>query len=100
MLDAVLAVILIAAKAFLTIVVVIFLIVGCLISYLSMSLQKRGRPLPANRKHWKRALLGKGFGLDELVRRLDVSGEELRGFSPDYTERFIEKRKREMRFST
>ena len=92
MLDPVLAVILIAAKAFLTIAVIIFLIGGGLIAYLSTSLQKRGRPLPANRKHWKRALLGKGFGLDELIRRLDVSSEELKDFSPDYTERFIEKR--------
>jgi RNA-directed DNA polymerase len=92
MLDAILNVIEIATKAFLTIVVILFLIGGGLIAYLLMNLPKRDRPRRANRKHWKRALLGKGFGLDELARRLDVSVDELTNFSPDYTERFIEKR--------
>lgn len=92
MLEAILNAIGIAAKAFLTIVVVIFLIGAGLIVYLLMSLPKLDRPRQANKKHWKRARQGKGFGIDELARRLDVSAEELTSFSPDYTERFIEKR--------
>lgn len=92
MLDAILNVIEIATKAFLTIVVILVLIGGGLIAYLLMNLPKLDRPRRANRKHWKRALLGKGFGIDELARRLDVSVEELTSISPDYAERFIEKR--------
>ncbi len=92
MLDAILNVIGIAAKAFLTIVVVLFLIGGGLVAYLLMSLPKQDQPRRANLKHWKRARVGKGFGIDELARRLDVSVEELTSLAPDYTERFIEKR--------
>ena len=43
-------------------------------------------------RHWWRTRRGKGFGIDELARRLDVSVEELTELSPEYTERFIEKR--------
>lgn len=92
MLEAILNVIGIAAKAFLTIVVVIFLIGAGLIAYLLMSLPKLDRPRQKNREHWKRTRRGKGFGTDELARRLDISVEELTRISPDYTERFIEKR--------
>lgn len=92
MIDAFFNAIEIAAKAFLTIVVILFLIAGGLIAYLLMNLPKLDRPRRANRKHWKRALLGKGFGIDELARRLDVSVKELTALSPEYTERFIEKR--------
>lgn len=92
MLEAFLNAIAIAAKAFLTIVVILFLIGGCLIAYLLMSLPKLDQPRRANRKHWKRARHGKGIGVDELARRLDISVEELTNFTPEYTERFIEKR--------
>lgn len=91
MLDAILNVIEIVTKAFLTIVIVVFLMAGGLIAYLLTSLPKRDRPRRSNRKHWERVRQGKGFGVDELARRLDISVEELTDFSPDYTERFIEK---------
>jgi RNA-directed DNA polymerase len=91
MLEALFNAIEIAAKAFLTIVVIILLFGAGLIAYLLMKLPKRDRPRRENRNHWKRALLGKGFGIDELARRLDVSVEELTSFSPAYSERFIEK---------
>jgi RNA-directed DNA polymerase len=88
MIDAFFNAIEIAAKAFLTIVVILCLIAGGLIAYLLTSLPKLDRPRRSNRKHWKRALLGNGFGIDELARRLDVSVE----LPPKYSERFIEKR--------
>ena len=90
MLDAILDIIGNATKAFLVIVIVIFLIAGSLILLSILSPLERARP--SNLKHWKRARRGEGFGVDELARRLEVSVDELTTLSPDYTERFIEKR--------
>jgi len=42
--------------------------------------------------HWWRTRRGKGFGVEELARRLEVNIEKLTSLAPDYTERFIEKR--------
>lgn len=92
MLEAIFNVIEIAAKAFMTVVFVIFFIGVFLIACLLISLPKLDRPKRANKKHWRRARQGRGFGIDELARRLEVSVEELTSISPDYAERFIEKR--------
>ena len=92
MLDMLFEAIGIAAKAFLVIVVLLFLFFGAL---LVVALRGLAAPMlvrKENLHHWKRAANGEGFGIDELARRLEVSTEDLTAFSPDYTERFIEKR--------
>jgi retron-type reverse transcriptase len=42
--------------------------------------------------HWFRARRGRGLRVEELARRLDMTAEELRGFSPRYREAVIAKR--------
>lgn len=92
MIDAVFNAIEIAAKSFLSITVVIFLIFGVLIAYLLWNLSTLKSARPENLKHWKRVRRGDGFGIDELARRLEISVDNLAAFRPDYTERFIQKR--------
>jgi retron-type reverse transcriptase len=91
MVDAIFNAIDIAAKAFLSITVVLFLIFGALIAFLLWNLSTLKRARPENLKHWNRVRRGDGYGTDELARRLGVSVEELTALSPEYTERFIEK---------
>ncbi|NQV28281.1 MAG: RNA-directed DNA polymerase [Rhodopirellula sp.] len=92
MIDAVFNGIEIAAKACLSITGVIFLAVGVLIAYFLWNLSTLKRARPANLKHWNRVRRGDGFGVEELARRLGVTSDELAAVSPNYTERFIEKR--------
>lgn len=47
--------------------------------------------------HWWRARRGKGLGVDELARRLDMPADELKAVVAEYTERFIEKSNGEAR---
>ena len=42
--------------------------------------------------HWLRARLGWGRGVDALAKRLALTADELRSFTPHYTECFIPKR--------
>lgn len=94
MLDGILHAAEIAAKAFLTVTVGTLVFFGALLAFVFWCFFNAQYERVTNRhpSHWWRTRRGKGFGIDELARRLDVSVEELIGFSPDYTERFIEKR--------
>lgn len=93
MLDAILNAIEIATMVFIVVVMLLFLVIGGLIAAVVLRLPKRGRPRRANRKHWKRAQRGEGFGIDELAQRLGISAGELTAMSPKYSERFIDKRR-------
>jgi RNA-directed DNA polymerase len=92
MIDAIFNAIEVAARAYLTLAVVAFLVFGAVVAYLLFHVPLLKHARWDNLDHWKRARRGKGFGIDDLARRLDVSVEELTALSPEYTERFIEKR--------
>ena len=92
MLDRIFNAIEVAAKAYLTLTVVALLVFGAVIAYLLFHVPLLKYARLENLHHWKRVRRGKGFGIDELARRLDVGVVELTELSPEYTERFIEKR--------
>jgi len=94
MLDEILHAVEIAAKAFLTVTVGILVFFGALLAFVFWCFFNAQYERVTNRhpRHWWRTRRGKGFGVDELARRLEVSVEDLTSLSPDYTERFIEKR--------
>jgi hypothetical protein len=65
--------------------------IGCFALLVTVATVNRrywsGRP-----RQWLRALLGRGLGIDELARRLDMPAGELRAFTPSYRDVYISKR--------